>query len=674
MKKILILVFVLSVFGTGNIYSQQWEKLNNGLYGGSITKIVIKDSMFVAADYGRGIFISMDYGKNWREANTGLDKNVLSVAINDSVIFAGTYNGLYTSTNNGVDWNKVSNITDQIKCITTQGSNVFLGTYKTGIIVSTDYGHNWEIKNNVIKSKTTNCIALLGNKVYAGTNGGLYYSTDLGNNWKTVSNDNFWNNNLSYGVSSIALTDSFIYIIIGYRTYISRDNCATWKKITNADGGDWIKAIGNTLYFKTHNDGIVKSNDEAQSWTDANGNLPNKKINDLASAGNELCAVLDGKGVFISKDNGGSWSPINNGLTDIELGNIINIKGTLYVSQSGFSSYQSTNNGNSWSETNNGLTGVFGSLCEHNSNLFIGTSTGLFISKDKGLSWQQMQLDKIYPPIYGLASNENKLYLIHKLFSGRVNLSIDEGKTWNDISETQPLTQLGSIFSIREKIFISGRATNDSEQNGVFLTTDDGKIWKKVLPDCMFDFAAIDTTIFVAGDKGIYYSNDYGGTWVLSKLGRDNPFCRGIEILGHNIFIGTLYGVFLSKDFGKTWIDLNYNLEHIDVGRPIVKDGYLYVVTGSGSSVYRLDISALSVNEGLQPGDISISPNPSSDFITINFKPSVGSAIQIYNTLGEIVFSVGTGRDLSAKINISALPKGMYFVRIGGETAKFIKN
>jgi hypothetical protein len=70
---------------------------------------------------------------------------------------------------------------------------------------------------------------------------------------------------------------------------------------------------------------------------------------------------------------------------------------------------------------------------------------------------------------------------------------------------------------------------------------------------------------------------------------------------------------------------------------------------------------------------IQIIPNPAGDFITIALKPSEGSEIQIYNTLGEKVISVGTGRDLSVRINISDLPKGIYFVKIGGETAKFVK-
>jgi hypothetical protein len=56
------------------------------------------------------------------------------------------------------------------------------------------------------------------------------------------------------------------------------------------------------------------------------------------------------------------------------------------------------------------------------------------------------------------------------------------------------------------------------------------------------------------------------------------------------------------------------------------------------------------------------------------FEPSEGSEIQIYNTLGEKVTTLETKNFSSLqRINISALPKGMYFVKAGGETAKFVK-
>ncbi|MEI6091488.1 MAG: T9SS type A sorting domain-containing protein [bacterium] len=76
---------------------------------------------------------------------------------------------------------------------------------------------------------------------------------------------------------------------------------------------------------------------------------------------------------------------------------------------------------------------------------------------------------------------------------------------------------------------------------------------------------------------------------------------------------------------------------------------------------------------------IQIIPNPAGDFITISlkpsegFEPSEGSAISIYNTLGEKVMLVSARHAVQPRINISDLPKGIYFVKVGSETAKFVK-
>ncbi len=76
---------------------------------------------------------------------------------------------------------------------------------------------------------------------------------------------------------------------------------------------------------------------------------------------------------------------------------------------------------------------------------------------------------------------------------------------------------------------------------------------------------------------------------------------------------------------------------------------------------------------------VDISPNPAGDYIAISlkpsegFKPSEGLEILIYNTLGEKVMSVEQTFLSVQQINISALPKGIYFVKVGGETAKFVK-
>jgi hypothetical protein len=71
----------------------------------------------------------------------------------------------------------------------------------------------------------------------------------------------------------------------------------------------------------------------------------------------------------------------------------------------------------------------------------------------------------------------------------------------------------------------------------------------------------------------------------------------------------------------------------------------------------------------------TISPNPATDYITLrNMHACSLQEIEIYNIFGECVLTVETQNFVSLqKIDVSALPAGVYFVRLGEEVRKFIK-
>ncbi len=120
--------------------------------------------------------------------------------------------------------------------------------------------------------------------------------------------------------------------------------------------------------------------------------------------------------------------------------------------------------------------------------------------------------------------------------------------------------------------------------------------------------------------------------------------------------------------------DKNKLMIKLDVSEIMIKDSttttteYMYI-SANGSAVE--NNPAINI--------ISISPNPAGDFITINLgntNPTLKRGVDevfIYNALGEMVMSVETLHATSLRINISDLPKGMYFVKVGGETVKFVK-
>ena len=185
----------------------------------------------------------------------------------------------------------------------------------------------------------------------------------------------------------------------------------------------------------------------------------------------------------------------------------------------------------------------------------------------------------------------------------------------------------------------------------------------------------------------IFRSNDGGNTWEKLTQGlSDNSqiTCISSTDIDDRIICGDYYnGFYISNDNGNSWTFYKDNLPPSG-GFPALKkfreitydgNGNLYAATYDG--VYKWDkISTVQFANSKLP-NIEIHPNPATDFIDIEpsegLKPSEGSNIQIFNTLGEIVLWVEQTPSSVQKIDISNLSPGMYFIKIGNKVEKFVK-
>mgnify|MGYP006288379451 FL=1 len=78
-----------------------------------------------------------------------------------------------------------------------------------------------------------------------------------------------------------------------------------------------------------------------------------------------------------------------------------------------------------------------------------------------------------------------------------------------------------------------------------------------------------------------------------------------------------------------------------------------------------------SISENEKSENINIYPNPASNII--NFRGNYEGKIIIYNSVGDVVkiMNLNSGDNI---INVSALDKGIYYLKIRGEVRKLIKN
>ncbi len=107
-----------------------WEIINN-TWRGVVRAFAVKDNnLFVGTD-GYGIFLTTNGGINWTSMNSGFSSNsVLSLALCDTILFAGTTDGVFISSNNGITWSSVnSGLMDNVVfALTVYDSKLFAGT------------------------------------------------------------------------------------------------------------------------------------------------------------------------------------------------------------------------------------------------------------------------------------------------------------------------------------------------------------------------------------------------------------------------------------------------------------------------------------------------------------------------------------------------------------------
>jgi len=271
------------------------------------------------------------------------------------------------------------------------GDTIFAGTNGGGIFRSTDNGTNWIAVDSGLPGYNVNSVAVSGGTIFAGTEGGLFLSANNGTSWTAYDSLSANTGLNAADVASFAVSGGAIFAG------------------TSALETSYYVAVGSRGIFLSINDGT--------SWTQVNSGLPeNFCVNSLAVSGNTIFAggwgdsiappppgggdgvpANYGKGVFLSTNNGTNWTAVDSGLpADAYVHSFATIGNTIFAgitilktNTTGGGIFRSTNNGTSWITADSGLRmdlGVY-ALAVSGNYIFAGTDSGIFLSANNGTSW-----------------------------------------------------------------------------------------------------------------------------------------------------------------------------------------------------------------------------------------------------------------------------------------------
>ena len=263
---------------------------------------------------------------------------VYSLAVNGSILFAGTDNGVFLSTDDGTSWTVANSglASGPVYALTLNGTSLFAAINGGGVYRSNDSGSTWTAVNNGITDSWDFSLGISGTNILAGCeNGQIFLSTDNGDDWNSVTT----------GLISSNIT-AFVQ-------------------------------SGTNLFASSYGEGVILSTDNGATWTPATTGLF-ASANCLAVSGPNLFAGTD-SGVFISSNNGSNWQPVDSGLT-VTFTNSLAVNGTNLFAGIYFGVFESTDNGSGWSDSSAGLPTkpIVNALAVKGSSLFAAADSGVF--------------------------------------------------------------------------------------------------------------------------------------------------------------------------------------------------------------------------------------------------------------------------------------------------------
>ena len=215
-----------------------------------------------------------------------------------------------------------------------------------------------------------------------------------------------------------------------------------------------------------------------------------------------------------------------------------------------------------------------------------------------------------------------------KLFAGSagagVFLSTNNGKIWKNVTNDLPSSYIRSVVVAPNGTVFCGIG------NGLFRSSDDGVNWISA-PDSITSIRVIETTkdggIFVAGDRGFFYSVNAGVDW--SFIG-NIPYTHISSIKvssNHTIYVTTLFfEIYRSIDYGKTW-DFISPLSGNQSSTPsyitsndkavvvAFRSGEIYHSANNGDIWTKVDTNQIEADEGIY----ALSVDSSGDFLAATY-------------------------------------------------------